>query len=72
MFLGGYDYGFAGYPMAAYTPDGLFVPQPYAAQYYYQNPQQPLSNVEEEILKGKIKKQMYVFKIFVYLILFLS
>eukprot|EP00794_Sanderia_malayensis_P006978 gene6978-7763_t len=59
---GGYDYGYANYPMATFTPDGLFVPQPFAAQFYYQNAQPSqqvaLTNVEEELLKEKIKKQI--------------
>ena len=47
--------------MATYV-DGLFIPPPFAAQYYYQNPaglqQQPAPNMEDEILKDMIKKQM--------------
>lgn len=54
--------------------DGLFIPQQFATQYYYQNPaglpqqqpqqqqqqqqQQPATSMEDEILKGMIKKQM--------------
>ena len=62
---GGYDYGggYGGIPMATYV-DGLFIPQPYVAQYYYENavglqqPQPPSGSSEDDILKEMIKKQM--------------
>ena len=47
--------------MATYV-DGLFIPPPFAAQYYYQGAtgiqQQSTGSMEDDMLKDIIKKQM--------------
>ena len=59
-----YGQQYETYPMATFTPDGLFVPQPYAAAYFYgggvpyQGPVPQTQQLDDIMLLDMIKKQM--------------
>ena len=46
--------------MATYV-DGLFIPAPFAAQYYCQSTPGNTGSMDDQVLKDMIKKQMYEF-----------
>lgn len=55
---GGHDYSsFGSMPVATYI-DGLFIPSPFAAQYYYQGTHGPTASTDDQMLKDMIKKQI--------------
>jgi len=41
----------------------LFIPSPFAAQYYYQGTHGPTASTDDQMLKDMIKKQMYEFSL---------